>query len=138
MLAILAAFAAPGCCARSFASASRQLRALTAAPAARGGVGSPEQVGADALGEQLMLNIYPVSIQLCRDVRTITQHLRDKNLIDQMRRAASSVPLNLAESDGVTGGNRRQRLLTALGSARELGACFDVAEALCGATVDSA
>ena len=68
-----------------------------------------------------MLNIYLVSIQLCRDVRVIGEHVgrHDRNLLDQLRRAVTSVPLNLAESDGVRGGNRRQRRLTALGSARE-------------------
>ena len=67
-----------------------------------------------------MLNIYLVSIQLCRDVRVIGEQIAryDKNLLDQLRRAVTSVPLNLAESDGVSGGNRRQRRLTALGSAR--------------------
>ncbi|MFO0681753.1 MAG: four helix bundle protein [Sandaracinus sp.] len=84
-----------------------------------------------------MLRIYAVSIQLCRDVRALEPKLRDRSLVDQMRRAAASVPLNLAESDGVTAGNRRQRRLTALGSARELGACFDVAEALSGVHVDA-
>ena len=86
-----------------------------------------------------MLNIYLVSIQLCRDVRAIGERVgrHDRNLLDQLRRAVSSVPLNLAESDGVQGGNRRQRRLTALGSAREVGACLDVAEALGYATVDA-
>ena len=85
-----------------------------------------------------MLNIYLVSIQLCRDVRVIGERVgrHDRNLLDQLRRAVSSVPLNLAESDGVRGGNRRQRRLTALGSAREVGACLDVAEALGYASVD--
>ena len=86
-----------------------------------------------------MLNIYLVSIQLCRDVRVIGERVgrHDRNLLDQLRRAVSSVPLNLAESDGVRGGNRRQRRLTALGSAREVGACLDVAEALGYASVDA-
>ena len=86
-----------------------------------------------------MLNIYIVSIQLCRDVRVIGEQVarHDRNLLDQLRRAVASVPLNLAESDGVSGGNRRQRRLTALGSAREIGACLDVAEALGYATVDA-
>ncbi len=85
-----------------------------------------------------MLNIYLVSIQLCRDVRVIGEHVgrHDRNLLDQLRRAVTSVPLNLAESDGVQGGNRRQRRLTALGSAKEVGACLDVAEALGYAAVD--
>ena len=86
-----------------------------------------------------MLDIYIVSIQLCRDVRVIGERVgrHDRNLLDQLRRAVSSVPLNLAESDGVQGGNRRQRRLTALGSAREVVACLDVAEALGYASIDA-
>jgi len=77
-----------------------------------------------------MLHIYPVSIQLCRDAHDICRRVPDASLRDQLRRATASVPLNIAESDGQQGGNRRQRRLTALGSAREVGACFDVIEAL--------
>jgi len=69
-----------------------------------------------------MLHIYAVSIQLCRDVRELTKKIPNATLVDQMTRAAMSVPLNIAESEGVTGGNRRQRRRTALGSAKELGA----------------
>ena len=83
-----------------------------------------------------MLHIYPISIQLCRDVRDINRSVPDPSLRDQLRRAVASVPLNIAESDGQEGGNRRQRRLTALGSAREVGACFDVIEALEYATID--
>ncbi len=43
----------------------------------------------------------------------------DKDLARQIRRAASSVALNLAEADGSDRGNRKARLHTALGSARE-------------------
>ena len=85
-----------------------------------------------------MLHIYPVSIQLCRDVQNINRSVPDASLRDQLRRATASVPLNIAESDGQQGGNRRQRRLTALGSAREVGACFDVIEALGYAVIDDA
>ncbi len=37
--------------------------------------------------------------------------------------------LNTAEGVGVSGGNRRQRFQTALGSNQEIRACLDVAEA---------
>jgi four helix bundle protein len=83
-----------------------------------------------------MLSIYAVSLQVCRDVRRLSGRIRERNLVDQMTRAAMSVPLNLAESDGVTGGNRKQRRLMALGSAREVVACLDVADAMCGVVVD--
>ena len=85
-----------------------------------------------------MLHIYPVSIQLCRDVQNINRSVPDASLRDQLRRAVASVPLNMAECDGQQGGNRRQRRLTALGSAREVGACFDVIEALGYAVIDEA
>ena len=87
-----------------------------------------------------MLKIYPVSIQWCRDIQTIAKQVQrfDRNLADQMRRAVASVPLNLAESDGVHAGNRVLRRRTALGSAREVSACCDVAEALDYVRVDAA
>jgi four helix bundle protein len=79
-----------------------------------------------------MLNIYKIAIQLCRDcvpfIAAIASH--DRNLADQLRRAVTSVALNIAESDGQSGGHRRQRRLTALGSAREVHACLEIAEAL--------
>ena len=42
----------------------------------------------------------------------------------------SSVPLNIAEASGSAGGTRNVRYRTALGSAREVAACLDVAVAL--------
>ena len=47
----------------------------------------------------------------------------------QLRRAASSVVLNLAEGSGSFGRVRTQRYRTALGSARETLSCLRVAEA---------
>jgi four helix bundle protein len=44
---------------------------------------------------------------------------RDKALEDQLRRAASSVCLNLGEAEFSDPGNRRARLFTAAGSAGE-------------------
>ncbi len=79
-----------------------------------------------------MLRIYPTAISIVCDAAkaatAISAH--DRDLARQLRRAAASVPLNIAEGSGVGGGNRRQRYRTALGSAREVQACFDVAVAL--------
>ena len=79
-----------------------------------------------------MLRIYTVSLdvahQAVRFIKTISTN--DKNLADQLRRAVTSVPLNLAEGSGSRGGNRRQRYLTALGSAREVVACIEVGRAM--------
>ena len=59
-------------------------------------------------------------------VRAIERHERD--LASQLRRAASSVVLNLAEGSGSFGGVRTQRYRTALGSARETLSCLLVAQ----------
>ena len=48
-------------------------------------------------------------------------------LARQLRRAASSVTLNLAEGSGSQGRNRNARYFNALGSAREVRACIHVA-----------
>lgn len=53
----------------------------------------------------------------------------DRDLVRQLKRAAASVSLNIAEGLGTQGGNRELRFKTALGSAREVQACLDVAEA---------
>jgi four helix bundle protein len=53
----------------------------------------------------------------------------DRDLLDQMKRAAMGVPLNIGEALGLAGGNREVRFRTALGSAREVRACLDVAAA---------
>jgi len=79
-----------------------------------------------------MLRIYDVAIDMVRDAGQIATAiaLHDADLARQLRRAAASVPLNLAEGDGSTGGTRRARYTSALGSAREVRACYDVAHAL--------
>ena len=79
-----------------------------------------------------MLRIYPLTIDIARRAghaaKLIAQH--DPDLARQLRRAATSVPLNVAEAAGAHGGNRRQRHATALGSAYEVRACLEVATAL--------
>ena len=45
---------------------------------------------------------------------------QDKSLADQLRRAATSVLLNLAEAEGNRAGHRQQRLHSAYGSCREV------------------
>ena len=66
---------------------------------------------------------------------------RRSNVLNGFNRALRAFPklpayvspihhMNVAEGSGVAGGNRRQRYATALGSARETMACFDVAVAM--------
>ena len=52
---------------------------------------------------------------------------RDRALADQLTRAASSVALNIAESNYSDPGNRKARLFTAAGSANETRAALRVA-----------
>lgn len=79
-----------------------------------------------------MLRIYDVVIETIGEMRPLIAQIerRDADLARQMRRAVSSVALNLAEGAGVRGGNRRLRYESALGSMREAVACVDVAKAL--------
>jgi four helix bundle protein len=79
-----------------------------------------------------MLKIYPVLLDLIRSLRGRLQELErhDYDLARQCRRALSSVALNLAEGAYSRGRNRGARFQTALGSLREVQACFEVAEAL--------
>jgi four helix bundle protein len=69
-----------------------------------------------------MLTIYRSylsALQLMRSPITRIES-RDTDLARQLRRAAASVALNIAEGSGCSGGTRRQRFLSALGSANEV------------------
>ena len=79
-----------------------------------------------------MLRIYNVILQMVAEVAGIAKQIEkfDRDLASQMRRAAASVALNTAEGMGNTAGHKRERYQTALGSAREVVACTDVAKAM--------
>jgi four helix bundle protein len=78
-----------------------------------------------------MLKIYEVALRVLEELRPALAviEVRDRDLARQLRRAATSIVLNLAEGSGASGGIRRERYRTALGSAREVEACIDVARA---------
>jgi four helix bundle protein len=82
--------------------------------------------------EAEMLRIYDVVLEMVGGAARIAEEIerRDSDLARQMRRAAASVALNTAEGMGNTAGHKRQRYQTALGSAREVMACVDVAKAM--------
>jgi four helix bundle protein len=86
-----------------------------------------------------MLRIYPVMLEAMRSIRPLLARLerRDADLARQMRRAAASVTLNMAEGMYSRGKNRAARYHTALGSARETLACVEVAEAMHGIELDA-
>ena len=69
----------------------------------------------------MALQVAELSIQLIETLRPLVGRIkgRDKSLADQLTRAASSVALNIGESQHSDPGNRRARLFTAAGSASE-------------------
>jgi four helix bundle protein len=79
-----------------------------------------------------MLRIYATILLVLRDLRPVVARIEmhDRDLGRQLKRAATSMALNTAEGSGNSGGTRRERYRSALGSARESGACIDAAMAL--------
>lgn len=79
-----------------------------------------------------MLLIYPVVLDVPVELRPLIAQIerRDADLTRQLRRCASSVALNLAEGMYSRGKSRSARYHTALGSAREVLSCLEVARAL--------
>ena len=77
-----------------------------------------------------MLRIHDVMLEAIGTMRPMIGAIerRDRDLASQLRRAASSVVLNLGEGSGAFGGVRTQRYRTALGSARETMSCLLVAQ----------
>jgi len=77
-------------------------------------------------------DVYDCSLSLIRTLVPLLQRLVacDAKLADQLRRAAQSVALNIAEANRRTGKDRRNRFRIALGSAAEVASCVDVAVAL--------
>jgi four helix bundle protein len=80
-----------------------------------------------------MLRIYEDMLGALKMMRGVMVAIekRDPDLGRRLRRASSSVVLNMAEGSGSFGRVRTVRYRTALGSARETVACLQVAEA-CG------
>src|SRR5690349_5146429 len=80
----------------------------------------------------MALQVYEVAMEVVRGLRPVIERIgrRDSGLADQLRRAATSVPLNISEGAYSQGGNARARFHNALGSAAEVRACLDVAQAM--------
>ena len=77
---------------------------------------------------------YELIASLSTVVAAVARH--DRPLADQLRRAAQSVVLNLAECSGHSAGNRRLRVESAFGSAQETKAALHIAR--CWGYADSA
>ncbi len=74
-------------------------------------------------------NVYIRARTIVRELALLLRVVReqDKALADQLKRAAQSVVLNIAEARGSDAGNARARFATACGSAKEVRAALDVA-----------
>ena len=75
-----------------------------------------------------MFIAYEVSIQLVTSLRELIPQLErfDRDLADQLRRAASSVVLNLAEGSRSAKGNKQKHFAFAHGSANEVKAALEL------------
>jgi four helix bundle protein len=85
----------------------------------------------------VVFEVEEIAIQLIEGLRPLVPRIKagDRSLADQLMRAASSVALNIGESNYSDPGNRRARLFTAAGSANETRLALRVAAAWghCGA-----
>ena len=74
-------------------------------------------------------NVYDRARGVVRELVPLLHTIRecDKSLADQLKRAAQSVVLNIAEARGNDAGNSRARFSTACGSAKEVRAALNVA-----------
>lgn len=70
-----------------------------------------------------------ISFEMVAALKPLMTNIKrhDRSLEDQLRRAASSVALNVAEADYSDPGNKRARLFTAAGSASETRAALRLA-----------
>ena len=79
------------------------------------------------------LRIYPIILGVVADLVRLARHRvarRDKNMADQLSRAAQSIVLNFVEGIDAPGKNRNARLSTALCSGREAMAAVHLSIAL--------
>ncbi|MGB5268213.1 MAG: four helix bundle protein [Polyangiales bacterium] len=75
------------------------------------------------------MNVYERARHVVRELAPLLRTIReqDKSLAEQLKRAAQSVVLNIAEARGNDAGNARARFSTACGSAKEVRAALNVA-----------
>ena len=78
-----------------------------------------------------MFQVHEVGLEAIRELRPLVERIRafDRDLADQLVRAASSIVLNIAEANHSRAGTRRVRFETAQGSASEARSALLVAMA---------
>lgn len=72
------------------------------------------------------LDVYSVAVDLARFVRTLPVRRGEAALYAQLKRAADSVGLNVAEAVGRAARDEQNHFLIARGSAGECAAAFDI------------
>ncbi|MEZ4374605.1 MAG: four helix bundle protein [Polyangiaceae bacterium] len=79
-----------------------------------------------------MLEIYPFILETITLIQPLSERIyrKDSDLGRQLKRAQSSIALNVAEASYSRGRNQAARFHSAMGSARETLACLEVAVAL--------
>jgi len=109
----------------------RRLASLDSVSARRGEGKASRKVHGALRGGFAMLRIHDDMLDAIVAMRPMLVAIerRDADLARQLRRAASSVVLNLAEGSGSSGRVRTARYRTALGSARETLSCLRTAAA---------
>ncbi|MEZ4287789.1 MAG: four helix bundle protein [Polyangiales bacterium] len=75
------------------------------------------------------INVYEQSRNVVRQIAPLVHVVQrlDRSLADQLKRAAQSMVLNIAEARGTQDGNARTRFGTACGSAKETRAALSIA-----------
>ena len=78
-----------------------------------------------------MFKVYERSIELVRGLRPVVEKLarKDRDLANQIRRAGSSIALNIAEGNRRSGKSKTYHFRVAAGSAAEVEAGLEVAVA---------
>ncbi|MDB4943461.1 MAG: hypothetical protein JWP97_2995 [Labilithrix sp.] len=78
-----------------------------------------------------MLRVYEVSLDIVRELTPFVREIarQDKDLADQLKRARSSVPLNISEGRHALGARRNVHYGYARGSAQETIGILETAEA---------
>ncbi len=78
--------------------------------------------------KQIIFIAYDVSLELIGQLRGVMPAIKrcDRNLADQIGRAATSIALNIAEGSGRTAGDQRRMYEAAYGSAKEVRAAIAI------------